>query len=264
MRYHRWLRFSLFGMLTAVAVAAGFFGGYRWGDRVAVCEHYRGSMLVKLYDVSDLVCDGRSDDVRVVSANLKRLTKLIVATIEYDSWTEHGTGPGEIQPYPPNRSFIVSHLGSVHDQIEALLANLRSQSGAATAAEIIPRLQELAATKDAWSQICLRWSGDVLQAKSATVTQWFDAAVDAVAARWGRPDFRGACDNALFPKWSVGQLIATWPRNGGVAFIEVRDFRASIPDDEPANLRGLFVGWRGEDAVPDAVVEYRLAESPDS
>jgi general secretion pathway protein D len=59
------------------------------------------------------------------SADFDSLMELITSTVERDSWSENGTGEGEIQPFPTNLSLVISQTQRVHEQIADLLEQLR-------------------------------------------------------------------------------------------------------------------------------------------
>jgi hypothetical protein len=82
------------------------------------------SLIVKSYTVGDLITLHATTDV-LTSQSFDQLIDLIIATVEHDSWMENGAGWGEIQPFPSNKSLVVSQTERVHQQIADLLEQLR-------------------------------------------------------------------------------------------------------------------------------------------
>ena len=50
----------------------------------------------------------------------------------------------------------------------------------------------------------------------------FDDAVDEIARDWGAPTWRGTVEDSDFPSWSEALLLATWRRNGTIAYLALR------------------------------------------
>ena len=83
------------------------------------------TLLTSVYRVDDLL---ESDSWRFNATNQygapDHLIDLVVASIEYDSWQENGTGEGELQYYPPGM-IVICQTRRVHDQVEKLFDKLR-------------------------------------------------------------------------------------------------------------------------------------------
>lgn len=237
---HPGLRFSLF---TSLAVAAGFLGGYRWGDRVGDRHERLGTCYAKSYDVSDLVGGTTSRGAAAASANFDELIDLVVREVEPDSWMENGGPSGEIEALAPQGRLSVSNTGYVHDQIEALLTRWRSEAANGSAVDATRAMQHLAATRDIRSRIAIRRARLASWYYDPTATDCFTDIVDAVSKLWGPPTLCAAVGELEFPQWSTGKHLAAWHRNGGLAFIEEHDFFRRSLAGEKATLRGLFVGW---------------------
>ena len=81
---------------------------------------------VRVYRVDDLVrataATARAQSTRIVST---RSTTSSSQPSKHDSWTENGTGEGEICGFAPGM-LVVSQTHRVHDQIAELLAEIRA------------------------------------------------------------------------------------------------------------------------------------------
>ncbi len=78
---------------------------------------------VRVYRVDDLVTPDAS------RAELERLIEIIIASVESESWAENGTGQGELNSFDP-AMLIVSNTHHVHEQLDALLGDLRRTKSA--------------------------------------------------------------------------------------------------------------------------------------
>lgn len=89
---------------------------------------------VRVYRVDDLlVADSGVGLVGIAGdADYDSLVDLIVANVERQSWSENGTGQGEIRPFAPGM-LVVSQTRRVHEQIDSLLTDLRSTKAAVLA-----------------------------------------------------------------------------------------------------------------------------------
>ena len=88
-----------------------------------------------------------------------------------------------------------------------------------------------------------------------------NSAVKEVCRLWGAPDFRGECTDPNFPSWSSANEIAFWPKNGGFAFVEIRDFHAVVNEDKSIYC-GIATGWRPDKENSKLIVEYRWVGPP--
>jgi hypothetical protein len=86
---------------------------------------------VRVYRVDDLLVPNPHDGPPI-GADYDELIDLVIATIERDSWTQSGTGEGEIKPFDPGM-LVVSQTHRVHEQIDQFFATLRTVKGAVLA-----------------------------------------------------------------------------------------------------------------------------------
>jgi hypothetical protein len=87
---------------------------------------------VRVYRVDDLLVPDAGAGLLASDADYDSLVDLIVANVEGESWSENGTGQGEIQPFAPGM-VVVSQTRRVHEQIESLLEDLRDTKAAVLA-----------------------------------------------------------------------------------------------------------------------------------
>jgi hypothetical protein len=89
---------------------------------------------VRVYRVDDLLVPDPRDGLlgSAGDADYDSLVDLIVANVEGHSWSENGTGEGEIRPFAPGM-LVVSQTRRVHEQIDSLLTDLRSTKAAVLA-----------------------------------------------------------------------------------------------------------------------------------
>lgn len=81
-------------------------------------------MEVRVYPVADLQASGPARaTARGSEAGPATLGLIVARLVEHDTWTANGTGEGEIQEWPG--MLIVSNTHTVHQKIEALLADMR-------------------------------------------------------------------------------------------------------------------------------------------
>jgi hypothetical protein len=81
---------------------------------------------VRVYRVDDLVGEAGPDEARSFDdERFDQLLDIIISTVETDSWADNRTGEGEIRRFAP-AMFVVSQTHRVHDQIGALLAEMRA------------------------------------------------------------------------------------------------------------------------------------------
>jgi hypothetical protein len=87
---------------------------------------------VRVYRVDDLLVPDPGIGILAGDADYDSLVDLIVANVERQSWSENGTGQGEIRPFAPGM-LVVSQTRRVHEQIDSLLAEIRSTKEAVLA-----------------------------------------------------------------------------------------------------------------------------------
>ena len=231
----RLFRFSIGMMLFAMLCVSGYFGSHRSGQTAGVKDRYDQSHFIKTHNVADLVSLQPTADDREKSYG--RIIDYLQSTVAPESWsaTEPDGEFCEIQPFPTAGSLVISQYGAVHDQIEVALRafrdhQMKSQDDAAAA-----EIERLAADEQTEPVVLSKFSSGEPLAMSA-VEQRYDGTVRNLTERWGDPRFNGECTDAGFPNWSVAQSIATWPKNGGDAYLAVQDW--------PDMGRVLLTGWR--------------------
>lgn len=233
----RWFRFSLGTLLFAALCVAGYFSGYRNGFGSGKADRKAGTIYVKVYPVADLITPlDKADTPEARRESTDALIDLIVSTVDHDTWMENGSGEGEIQPFPANNSLIISQSGRVHNQVAALLDQLRKLSTEVEVEQTIPLIQSLAANQRTDPVTIRKAAGGGKGA--AAIDLLFDSAVENMADRWGDPDFRGAATDRGFPAWSVAQRLAVWPKGDGLAYIAVQE------DAQDGHV--LLAGWHAE------------------
>jgi hypothetical protein len=84
---------------------------------------------VRVYRVDDLVRPDGAKSEPIDEDRFDALHDIIVSTVEHDSWTENGTGEGDILNFAPGM-FVVSQTHRVHEQINRLLAEIREVKAA--------------------------------------------------------------------------------------------------------------------------------------
>jgi hypothetical protein len=84
---------------------------------------------VRVYRVDDLVREDGAKSQPIDEDRFDALHDIIVSTVEHDSWTENGTGEGEILNFAPGM-FVIGQTHRVHEQINELLAEIREVKGA--------------------------------------------------------------------------------------------------------------------------------------
>lgn len=94
---------------------------------ITTAEEAGQRLEVKVYRVDDLIFP--DDSPWRYSADSDSLIDLIAATVEHDSWTQNGTGEGEIYPYAPGM-LVIAQTHDVHEQIDRLLDEMRAAKAA--------------------------------------------------------------------------------------------------------------------------------------
>ncbi len=133
---------------------------------------------VRVYRVDDLIeSSSRRNKYNRSSryGDPEHLIELFVGSIEVDSWTENGTGEGEMQFYPPGM-LVISQTERVHVEIEKLLNKLRL-----TKQQI---LNDASTTASATKPITLGFAIDVELGKNPEQTQKQIAAAIKSSVDW--------------------------------------------------------------------------------
>lgn len=246
---HRWFRWLIAALLLLALATLGFRAGYRRGyEPESIASQLTSNSLVrKVYPVADLVAPVENGAPLVL--DFDPLIDLIVTTVEHESWMENGTGEGEIQPFPSNKSLVVSQTQRVHEQIADLLEQLRQLKIEVGAKQAISLFQSWAAYGKEQSHGFQEFPANAEGRRA--IDQVFVNSLQNVADVWGPPTFRGKRDGANFPKWSSAEELAWWPRGEGMAYLSIELDGESRPQ--------LILGWRPEKALP---TESPAAEPP--
>jgi hypothetical protein len=230
-------RYSLGLLLLVMLWTAGYLGGYRFGFTSGKQARSDLQLRVVCYPVADLMRDW-VDTPEDKQQFLDEFVDLVTSTVEHDSWMQNGTGRGEIQPFPANDSLVVSQTGRVHEQIAALLEQLRKANAAIDVNNAIALFQSFAATKNE-QPLVLRSAPRPGVRAVAAMDALFDAAVQSLADHFGEPEFAGPCSEKGFPEWSLAQRLATWRRGDGEAYLALQD--------DPTSGRVILAGWKAND-----------------
>jgi hypothetical protein len=234
----RLFRFSIGMMLFAMLCVSGYLGAHRAGQKAGAKDLYDVSFRTKVHNFSDLAIDQSNQGER--EELLGEISELLHTTVAPESWASTGA-TGEmcgIQPFPAMASLIISQRGAVHDQIDPALQAYRDRQLKAHTDEAAAEIERLAADEQTEPVVLTRYPPDEPLAASAVELR-YENAVRTLMERWGSPHFSGKCTDAGFPLWSVAQSIATWPKNGGEAYLAVQDL--------PEAGRVLLTGWRPRD-----------------
>jgi len=164
--------------------------------------------------------------------------------------------PNKEQPEWPSPILSISANGLVHEKIESLFESLRQTAGNITAEEVIPQLQSTIALQDSEHSQFIRAYKKYGEYSEKRLPRQFDSTVKEICRLWGAPDFRGECTNPNFPSGSSASKIAIWPKNGGFAFVEIRDMSVEV-NDQKSIYRGIATGWRPDEENSKLIVEYR-------
>ena len=114
------LRSALQLMLKKLSLTYLISGGVL---QITTPEEAEQRLETKVYPVADLVLpEGASPDTE---ADFDSLIDLITSTIKPTSWDGVG-GPGSVTPFENRMSIVLSQTQDVHEEIEDLLAQLRS------------------------------------------------------------------------------------------------------------------------------------------
>jgi hypothetical protein len=232
----RVIQVTLGAAILIVLCITGYRRGYRNGYAVDPnLQVAQFELYYVVYPVGDLITPlDEPDSAELRQQGFDRLIDLIVSTIEHDSWAEHGTGEGKIQPFGAQQSLVIAQTRRVHEQISDLLKQLRNRDFKIDVQEMIPLMQGLAAYQNA-NSFPIR-TAPAGPKNAAVIDGLFNSAVENLANCWGKPEYRGLQADADFPKWSQARQLAMWPRGDGYAFIAVQD--------EAPSGRSLRVGWR--------------------
>ena len=113
------IQFSLLSLAFLILCLSGFLAGYRGGYDSGAEDKRLRTVVVKTYDVKDLIEQGNAPENP--SEKFDTLTKLIQTTVAPSSWQSDGN----ISRFESNSSLVVTQTGEVHNQIADLLAQLR-------------------------------------------------------------------------------------------------------------------------------------------
>lgn len=122
-RNKRFVRFSIATLLFLMLCLGGYLSGYRVGYDAGTPAAADETYLVKTYSVADLVVPRIASTA--LNTDFDNLIDLIVATVSPNDWMETGTGEGEIQPFPTNKSLVVSQTQANQAAVAKLLERLR-------------------------------------------------------------------------------------------------------------------------------------------
>ncbi len=195
----RWLRRILAAMFLLALATLGFRAGYRRGyePKEIAAQLTSNSLIRKVYPVADLVIPVGHQETGSSVADFDSLIDLIVSTIERDSWMENGMGSGEIQPFPANKSLVISQTQRVHHEIGDLLEQLRRFQNEVTAEQTISLFQSWAANGTENSHGFQKFPVNAEGRRA--LAQYFDKSLQNVVDVWGSPTFHGKREKQTFP-----------------------------------------------------------------
>lgn len=225
---------TLLGILAWLGYRQGYRRGYEPDPMAQVMAT---ALVVKTYPVADLVTLPAGSQPSKFPVDFDPLIDLIVTTVEHQSWMENGTGSGEIQPFPINRSLVIAQTSRVHEQIADLLQQLRRLGTSVDAKQAISLFQSWAMHGKPTS-LCpnLVLGGDEGRQK---IEQCFAKTQQNIVDVWGQPTFHGQRGDDGFPTWSRAEELAYWPRGAGVAYIAI--------ELDAESRSQLILGWRPEE-----------------
>ena len=124
---NRHLRFSIAALLFVTLCVAGALTGYRLGWQAGYAGGQKKKkseeLLITVYDVKDIVLPADSGDA-VSTPNYDGLILALTTTVAPDTWVDVG-GPGTLKEMPDNLTLVVRQTGAIHEQIEAVLGQMR-------------------------------------------------------------------------------------------------------------------------------------------
>lgn len=251
-------RVSLAGLLFIMACVAGFFSGFRYGQVEKSQQHYLETEIAVDYEIADLVV---GDSPKETQEAIASLTELITSTVSSEMWEQQG-GPysavgqtEEVPPHWPVQPLTISASGAVHDEIANLMGQLRRLAGEIKGEDIIPQLQSIVSSHDPNHCQIIRAYQKKYRSGEDPLPRHFSSAVKTVTDLWGEPSFSGECTEKGFPRWSSAHRIATWPKNGGIAFVELRDMKVVL-ETQGTDCQCLATGWRPNEEHENLVVKY--------
>ena len=226
------IRFSMAALLMLMAVAAGYFGGFRWGADDSARQRRSQEFYHQVYYIPDLI----DEDAASFDQTAKELTELITSTVSFETWSVNGEGKGEIRPYPNNQSLVVSANQDTHEQLEDLLKQLRSIQLAIPGEELATCSRRVIASKPKSPQPLRAYQQRTLK-NTKTINVQFSEAVQTLRDIYGKPThINKKASEANFPDWATGNQIAVWPQRRGQLYLLVQD-------TEPTGI-ALAIGWR--------------------
>jgi hypothetical protein len=232
---------------------AGFFAGFHFGQVEKKHQQYLTTLNNVDYEIGDLMFTNTPHE------EVASLIELIKYTVKFSDWRPNGEN--SIKGSPTRKSpsgtpmLHVSATGDVQDSITDLLENLRTISGTIKAKEVLPQLQAMTLRKDPAFCHVVRAYSKTHQHNELLLSRQFAAAVDLVSQRWGKPSFVGDSTQDDFPDWSTAYRLATWPKEEGVVFVELREISTSAETTKP-DSRCLAVGWYANSENQNFVIKY--------
>jgi hypothetical protein len=104
---------SLRDLFWITLVVAAGFGAYRWGFQAGRAYREPQQLLSQVHYLP----------FALNTQGVDRLRKLILTTIEPDSWTD-GQGEGSIEYFATGKSLVVNNRQGVHHQVAKLINEL--------------------------------------------------------------------------------------------------------------------------------------------
>lgn len=215
----------------------GYRSGYRTGYNSGQQDYYDRNLVSETYGTSHVIWPDLTGEERAKAVH--PLIELIQSTIASEIWDAAATG-AEIRDFESGQSLVITAPGAVQREIRQLfrqLGDLQSRKSAKNM-PLISTMQSLA-SRGISGTTTFHFA---VPKSSQLAHQWFEeyyaAGVDCVSESWGRPTYAGLCTDPGFPKWSLDQRIAIWPRGPGLAYL-------ALQRQGDGQLH-LIAGWRKE------------------
>lgn len=238
--FKRLFRFSLGTLLFAAVCVCGYFGFHRIGRTAGERQRYDEAVFIKTYSLADLMAVQESDADH--DRLYEEITVYLMDHISPGSWrgTNHAAMEpgGEVQPFPKNRSLIISHRGAVHRQIEPVLQRFRDERMKPLTERMLQALDQAMATRSATPAVLFS-PPQTATMPDGSAAVCFENSVRIASTKWGAPDMHAKCTEHGFPSWSLAHLIAAWEQRGGHVYLAVQ----AVPDVGEALIAGWHADW---------------------
>lgn len=230
-RYRWFFRFSIASLLLGMAVVAGYFTGYRFGERQAIQDVADTKVTSVVYQVKDLIKPLDAPQAwSPTEQDFEPLVELITSTIASNEWSTPAAG---ITPFVANKSLVVSCSGVAHRELAELLHQLRTLRYKLPE-DYLAKVRELAGRQKPTRRVIKALTDDSPD-RHTIMKNHYDSALQELAAAFGAPTQVASAGEAQYPEWIGAQHIAVWDRGVGKLYFALVDCR---PHGE-----ALVAGW---------------------